>query len=311
MQQARTAIGEGSGEWIDILKRAFKASKIIRFNIGDDFISWCDDHRLDARDALLELWSGQDGIEKATRAFLTRVPTGVIRESYTGTRAALASFLAMAIDPGFYPPYQPTAFATAYDLTGHPRPNPGADAAEVYRHGLEFIDTISTEASNRGLELGDRMGAQLALWLVVKSGDWYREILPEAEHESFLAYREGNNGESTTPPTPVDPPDRTLKSVAAELHYDDASDLEAVERLLDDKRQVVFFGPPGTGKTYVAQKLAEYFAGEHGSVDLVQFHPSYAYEDFIEGYRPALINGQPGFRVERRTSQADRATGVR
>ena len=48
----------------------------------------------------------------------------------------------------------------------------------------------------------------------------------------------------------------------------------------------MFYGPPGTGKTYVAQKLADYHAGEHGSTRLVQFHPSYAYEDFVEGYRP-------------------------
>lgn len=55
---------------------------------------------------------------------------------------------------------------------------------------------------------------------------------------------------------------------------------------LREKRQVIFYGPPGTGKTYVAQKLAEHLVGDGGASTLVQFHPSYAYEDFFEGFRP-------------------------
>src|SRR5690606_31193687 len=45
--------------------------------------------------------------------------------------------------------------------------------------------------------------------------------------------------------------------------------------------------PPGTGKTYLAQRLARFLIGTgDGFVDLVQFHPAYAYEDFIQGIRP-------------------------
>ena len=62
-------------------------------------------------------------------------------------------------------------------------------------------------------------------------------------------------------------------------------------RLLRHGRQIVFYGPPGTGKTYVGRKLAAYLAGREARVELVQFHPSYAYEDFVEGYRPARLEG--------------------
>ena len=62
--------------------------------------------------------------------------------------------------------------------------------------------------------------------------------------------------------------------------------LEEVNALLIEKKQVIFQGPPGTGKTYVARKFAEHIAGSADRVRLVQFHPSYAYEDFIQGYRP-------------------------
>ncbi|MEI2611343.1 MAG: AAA family ATPase [Candidatus Promineifilaceae bacterium] len=58
--------------------------------------------------------------------------------------------------------------------------------------------------------------------------------------------------------------------------------LRAIER----KGQAVLYGPPGTGKTYVARYLADYLAQDNGFVTILQFHPAYTYEDFIEGIRP-------------------------
>ena len=66
---------------------------------------------------------------------------------------------------------------------------------------------------------------------------------------------------------------------------------------MDDKRQVIFQGPPGTGKTFVARELAASLAGTAERVRLVQFHPSYAYEDFVQGLRPKLTDGAPGFEL--------------
>ena len=54
------------------------------------------------------------------------------------------------------------------------------------------------------------------------------------------------------------------------------------------KRQLVFYGPPGTGKTYIARHLASLLAGKDGVVETVQFHPSFSYEDFVEGLRPEI-----------------------
>jgi 5-methylcytosine-specific restriction protein B len=60
---------------------------------------------------------------------------------------------------------------------------------------------------------------------------------------------------------------------------------------LKEKPQIVLYGPPGTGKTFVAQAIASELLENNGGFDeervtLVQFHPSYGYEDFVEGLRP-------------------------
>ena len=67
----------------------------------------------------------------------------------------------------------------------------------------------------------------------------------------------------------------------------DRSWLQEIVGMLQAKRQVIFYGPPGTGKTFLAQKLAGFLATD-GSYKLVQFHPSYSYEDFVEGFRPKV-----------------------
>ena len=52
-------------------------------------------------------------------------------------------------------------------------------------------------------------------------------------------------------------------------------------------------GPPGSGKTYLARRLAWLLTGEQSNrrTDVVQFHQSYGYEDFVRGYRPTDSGG--------------------
>ncbi|MCB9433652.1 MAG: AAA family ATPase [Ardenticatenaceae bacterium] len=53
------------------------------------------------------------------------------------------------------------------------------------------------------------------------------------------------------------------------------------------KGQAILYGPPGTGKTFLARKLAKHLvSNSNGNVELVQFHPAYSYEEFIQGLRP-------------------------
>jgi 5-methylcytosine-specific restriction protein B len=78
-----------------------------------------------------------------------------------------------------------------------------------------------------------------------------------------------------------------VATLAEVMHWDE-SRAQALVALARRSRQLLFAGPPGTGKTLAARTLALALAGDDQRVRLVQFHPTYAYEDFVEGIRPVL-----------------------
>ncbi len=95
-----------------------------------------------------------------------------------------------------------------------------------------------------------------------------------------------------------------------------------IQNVLKRKKQVILYGPPGTGKTYYAEKASREMASRDmynkafedlsefekqfilgdgrtsGLVRICCFHPSYGYEDFIEGIKPNIVNGKTQFEIK-------------
>jgi 5-methylcytosine-specific restriction protein B len=282
----------GGREWIPLLRQALRdrENNLTPWQTADRFLKWCESDPA-AAEALKALWIPTGSVADRIRAFLRRVPHTVVHGP--GSRLTLASSLLMAVDAKSFPLYKETQFRRGFELTDFPRASREADEAEIYEHALVFLDRMAKEASARGVEIEDRLDAQGLLYSITKPAI---EVFKGEEQNAFQRYvgryvgggppvqEEQDDDEIETVTLPP-----TLADLAAFLLFD-ADHLYRIERLLKDKGQVIFHGPPGTGKTWVARQIARFYT-EPGAIELVQFHPSYSYEDFIEGYRPSRDGG--------------------
>lgn len=110
------------------------------------------------------------------------------------------------------------------------------------------------------------------------------EVAPALAEEPRPAY----------PAAPAQPYSRD--QALAELFVPEEK-LDSAVAALRRRRNLILQGPPGTGKTFLARRLAwlELGVQDAARVELVQFHPSYSYEDFVQGFRP---DGQGSFHLQ-------------
>lgn len=121
-------------------------------------------------------------------------------------------------------------------------------------------------------------------------------------------------------PAPPDPPVIGPTVESRPLRWTAGGMVGRIQDVLTRKGQVILYGPPGTGKTHWAeiaskelaalwnagaafntldanQQAAVLSASPESFVRYCSFHPGYGYEDFIEGYRPVLVEGSIRFEL--------------
>ena len=316
LKAAKDALMGHRPDWGDKLRAAFgPPNNLTSWRVHAIFLDLLNSNREGLEETLRRLWETEADAtpQERARGFADRLweigsQQGLLEEhpqTFGNGRATLASFLLMAGGARNYPIYRATPYKAAYRLTGYPPPERGAESWELYECALNFVDEFIRRAEARGLRIQDRLDAQSLIWCVTSKTpeEWSEEV-----KDAHDAYRKDgvtlppaaktSPPVSEPPPAPEDPwATEKVAALADELLWQPA-DLQRIIDGLKDKRQVIFQGPPGTGKTYVAKRIAEWCKQHGGDYRIVQFHPSYAYEDFVEGFRPTLTeSGQAGFKL--------------
>ncbi len=167
-----------------------------------------------------------------------------------------------------------------------------AQAVEAWRAGIERDIWLTVLRVYRCAPVQPKFLRQAGLHLRVKpfEVEQLQPVVLESEFERRMeqiqkVVERHARGGSTRADTSYD-----AQAFTAETGYS-ADQLKGWIDQLRRKQQLILYGPPGTGKTYLAERLASYLVDGGGFSELVQFHASYAYEDFVQGIRPQEAEG--------------------
>ena len=156
--------------------------------------------------------------------------------------------------------------------------------ARFYLRDEGMIEPVTPQT--RGIWKLTKLGRETRLDVAQAREMFLRQV---RERPQSRAVRKSATVEEPEPSTPeAHPVALFTKTDALDGLFMDAARLDTILDRLMRKKALILQGPPGVGKTFVARRLAYTLMGERDDsrVCMVQFHPSYSYEDFVQGFRP-------------------------
>lgn len=204
-----------------------------------------------------------------------------------GIARLLGSCALMLLDPARSMAVRPDLFREACPLlTGGKFPT-SSDEPGRYRVALDLAQRVYDHLSERwGWQPRDLIDVQGFLWVALKYGSAEEhEDSTEAPRPDAVAARE--------PATIAWDPDAYSIDEALDSLFLSREEFERILRLWQTKKNMVLQGAPGVGKSFVARRLAYALMDrkDPSRIEAVQFHQSYGYEDFVQGYRPTEGGG--------------------
>ena len=124
----------------------------------------------------------------------------------------------------------------------------------------------------------------------LSSGNYDYNNFPELSYAAWTSFK--NDSDDDSAETDEDAAENEKEAYTRDDFLNDvfmeSKEYDRLVGLLEMKYNVILQGAPGVGKTYAAKRLAYSIMGEkdESRIKFVQFHQSYSYEDFIQGYRP-------------------------
>lgn len=152
----------------------------------------------------------------------------------------------------------------------------------------EGIELEKTEQFRRPVELSMLQGIEELKScepIVNNQGSLFK--LSESEYEIIRSIIDELN------PTLETPTAEYTKADALKDMFIDENYLDYILDRLHHKKNIILQGPPGVGKTFIAKRLAYSLmrVKDEKRIAMIQFHQSYSYEDFIQGFRPSEDGG--------------------
>lgn len=198
-------------------------------------------------------------------------------------RLRITSLFVSACAPNDHILVMATVFESIEEILGL-ETNSRAEVLDRYQHHLEFATSIRRELEDRGTPIRDMIDVQSLIYIASNN-------IESWTNDPYVAQVTPNQGELDMDTSPE------ISELAAAT-FMDVDQLEDLLEIIKGKRQIILEGPPGSGKTFVANKIARYLSGNQleGDPDdrmaVVQFHQTYGYEDFVQGIRP--LTGEDG-----------------